>query len=206
MPYFEDGSVVIYHGDCREVLPHLPPAELVFADPPFGINKAEWDVEFPMWSIPLLLATGSAVAITPGDDNLQRVMIALGDAYRGLMIGHCLNGVGKGGIGFKNFVPIVVAGNIDGEYYRGQTAFDYCIAGDQPNHPSSKPLTFVRWVLRRLCRRGTVIDPFMGSGTTLRAAKDLGLRAIGIEIDERYCEIAAKRMAQQVFAFENGHG
>jgi site-specific DNA-methyltransferase (adenine-specific) len=71
-----------------------------------------------------------------------------------------------------------------------------------PDHPSPKPFAAMRWILSRL-PNGDVIDPFMGSGTTLRAAKDLGRKAIGIEIEERYCEIAAKRMSQSVFDFRS---
>jgi len=67
------------------------------------------------------------------------------------------------------------------------------------DHPSPKP----EQVMQRLVEvvtvdRGVVLDPFMGSGTTLRAAKNIGRRAIGIELEERYCEIAAKRCAQEV--------
>ena len=66
-----------------------------------------------------------------------------------------------------------------------------------PDHPTPKPLNVIRWVVSRL-PDGTVLDPFMGSGTTLVAAKSLGRRAIGIEIEERYCEIAANRCRQEV--------
>lgn len=66
-------------------------------------------------------------------------------------------------------------------------------------HPTQKPLRLLTDLVGLFSDAGeTILDPFMGSGTTLRAAKDLGRKAIGIEIEEKYCEIAAKRMAQEV--------
>ena len=66
-------------------------------------------------------------------------------------------------------------------------------------HPCPRPLNGMKYLVECFCPpSGLVVDPFMGSGTTLVAAKDLGRRAIGIEIEERYCEIAAKRLAQEV--------
>ena len=64
-------------------------------------------------------------------------------------------------------------------------------------HPSQKPLPLMRWCIEK-GGDGTILDPFLGSGTILRAAKDLGRKAIGIEIEERYCEIAANRLRQEV--------
>ncbi len=70
-------------------------------------------------------------------------------------------------------------------------------------HPTQKPLPLLSYLIEKLTTpSATVFDPFMGSGTTLRAAKDCGRNAIGIEIEEAYCEIAARRLAQGVFAFE----
>lgn len=75
-----------------------------------------------------------------------------------------------------------------------------CYNGDTPNHPCEKPLELMLWLMALLSPADSILAPFMGSGTTLRAAKDLGRNAIGIEIEEHYCEIAARRLQQEVLA------
>lgn len=74
------------------------------------------------------------------------------------------------------------------------------VDGEDKDHIAEKPAAVMRWVLQLVPTGSLVLDPFMGSGTTLRAAKDCGLRVIGIDVDESYCEIAAKRLAQEVLA------
>jgi DNA modification methylase len=69
---------------------------------------------------------------------------------------------------------------------------------DGAEHPTQKPMKLMSWCIQLAGETNTILDPFMGSGTTLRAAADLGRKAIGIELEERYCEVAAKRMCQTV--------
>lgn len=74
---------------------------------------------------------------------------------------------------------------------------------NESEHPCPKPLQLWRWLMSKFSKEGELaLDPFMGSGTTLRAAKDVGRRAIGIELEERYCEIAANRLRQEVLNFD----
>ena len=66
-------------------------------------------------------------------------------------------------------------------------------------HPTQKPVALMAWVIGKWCGEAeTILDPYMGSGPVMRAAKDLGRKAIGIELEERYCEIAAERCSQEV--------
>jgi site-specific DNA-methyltransferase (adenine-specific) len=196
-PYYEDGSVTIYHGDCRDV-DATTSADVVITDPPYGIDKAEWDGDYPVYVETVALRLAPCVCIMPGMWALPRCVSALGASYRGILAGFSINGMTFGPVGFSNWIPAVVAGAVP---RRGKDAFAFVVDATKPDHPSPKPERFIRWLVDRLSDEGqTVGDPFMGSGTILRAAKDLGRKAIGIEIEERYCEIAARRCSQEVLA------
>lgn len=112
------------------------------------------------------------------------------------------NGMTRGQMGFGNWIPVLVYGREGVSLYRPQQdATAVPVVGDMPEHPSPKPLRAMTWIASRF-QAVSVIDPFAGSGTTLLAAKQLGMRAIGIELDEQYCRIAVERLRQSVLPLE----
>ncbi len=190
-PYYEHDGITIYHGDCREVMPGLEPVGLVVADPPYGMGKATWDVLMPPEEWLPQARRFPTVAVFCGVRGLHDyprpdwtgAWVRVASTQRAGRFG-----------GFNNWEPVLIYGGnkFDNDVFSVPNIQDKAAAG----HPTTKPEKLLRLMVHRLSPSGTVLDPFMGSGTTLRAAKDLGRKAIGIEIEERYCEIAAKRLGQ----------
>lgn len=198
-PYYQDDYCTIYHGDCLELLPGIE-ADCVVTDPPYGFHKAVWDETFSLDWAEAAAQCAPVMALMPGVWNLPSCPRHIGRLeYRWTLVGYLTNGMTRGCIGFGNWIPCLMysAEGVslfvqDGDIKRFAVG-----TSDKPNHPSPKPLDFMEWVVSRTPGH-TVLDPFMGSGTTLVAAKQLGRKAIGIEIEERYCEIAVQRLQQDV--------
>lgn len=203
-PYYQDGAVTIYHGDCREILPGLDPVDLVLTDPPYGVNKAEWDHSFPTEWMQAAARLAPAMGLMPGIWNITRCPHRIGElVYVWTLAAHLINGMARGAIGFGNWIPCLVYTREGHSMFVKDGDCRSIVIGDsvKPDHPSPKPYRVMLWFVRRL-PGNVILDPFMGSGTTLRAAKDHGKKAIGIEIEEAYCELAALRMAQEVLPLE----
>jgi site-specific DNA-methyltransferase (adenine-specific) len=220
-PYYEDDLVTIYHGDCLELLPELdlPAIDLVLTDPPYGVGELSGGInrnrdkngyncyvdtpEFigsvvvPVIEMCRTFATG--VVLTPGIRNMMLYPQpdSLGCFYQPAAIGMAV-------WGNADSQPILYYGKNPTRKNMGKKLSHVVTEAPEKNgHPCVKPLGVWKKMMVNCSLEGhTVLDPFMGSGTTLRAAKDLGRKAVGIEIDEAYCEIAAKRMGQEVLDFE----
>jgi len=196
--YYADDAVTLYHGDCREILTGECIADLLLTDPPYGLAKKwrggtwaardmyrdaeRWDSATPSPATINLCRASASGAIIWGGNLFQ------------LPTSRCWLAWAK-----SNSVPTMADFELawttldaPSRQWRGPTNAD-----GLRQHPTQKPLALMAWCLGFFPSARTIIDPFCGSGTTLRAAKDLGRKAIGIELDERYCEIAAKRMAQE---------
>lgn len=220
--YYQDDACTIYCGDCRAIMPCLGGADLIVTDPPYGISDApiqgqertgkrtgavndwhpesSWDASIdPNWCR-LCCASSPVVAWFGHWRKRLEVEAAMTFPIRAEIIWAKDCHVG----------PPCPAAMRDERIWlfseRGiaplrfeTTVWEEAIipTWQYRSHKNEKPLSLMKRIVAWL-PGDTILDPFMGSGTTLRAAKDLGRKAIGIEIEERYCEIAAKRLAQEV--------
>jgi site-specific DNA-methyltransferase (adenine-specific) len=237
-PYYQDDLVTLYHGDCLEVIPHLPSVALLLTDPPYSLSvssehekkrgkgtrrldffRGDTDWSAMTAAVVERVAAGAALAraayvwcghrqFGPLVDDFE----TRGWSTRFLVWQKRVPVPAPPGVGWDSGAELCVYAFREGRKWvppTGTKASNVLSADSyrhgQPGkleHPTQKPhVTAVRPIEFSTDRGDTVLDIFAGSGTTLRAAKDLGRRAIGVEIEERYCEIIAKRMQQQAFDF-----
>jgi site-specific DNA-methyltransferase (adenine-specific) len=204
-PYYEHAGIVIYHGDCREILPGLPKAELLLTDPPYGMKYK-----------PLRGSDGSKRFSEPvvGDDkpfdpaHLLRLdfklLVLFGanwyadklPASGGWLVWDKTPRGAKNGFaaGHAELAWTNFGGSVQkfSEQWGGEAH-----GAEEHWHPTQKPVPLLQWCICRAGSLGTIVDPYMGSGSTLIAARLHGNPAIGIEIEEKYCEAAATRLSQQ---------
>ena len=201
-PYYEDEWVTLYHGDAHEVLPGLDVPDAVVTDPPYGIAKLwtggrghgwgparaksrlrnQWDQEPP--DLQFVLRLGAPTIVWGGNHFPL-------PPRRGWLVWR------------KEVNPTLSLGDAELAWTNIDTpvrVFDHprskLTGAKVPEHPTTKPMPLMEWCLGFVPDARAILDPFAGSGTTLVAAKNLGRNAIGIEIEEKYCAIAAERLSQ----------
>ena len=205
-PYYQDNAVTIYHGDCREIVPQLDKFDLLLTDPPYGIERS-----------------GQNQTICKNPKHNRKHHEDLGwDKYTpskncfDIIFGATENQIVWGGNYFTPYLPPKMGWLV---WDKGQdfstsdcelafTSYEKAlrrivlnrgeIKKDGAVHPTQKPLKIITFCIKYAGDVQTILDPFAGSGTTGRAAKDLGRKATLIEMEEKYCEIAARRMLQEV--------
>lgn len=188
----------LYLGDCIDILPTLATAsvDVVITDPPYGCGKAEWDDSFPVkWYQQAKRITPTVVIIT-GSSGLKDSIALVGDDFLDVVAAWNLNGMTRGPLGFNNWLAAVVAG-VKPTKGNGSNFFEFSVRGEMPDHPSPKPIEYMHKIITRLTKEGdTVLDCFMGSGTTGVACAKLGRKFIGIESNPQYFSIASKRIGE----------
>jgi site-specific DNA-methyltransferase (adenine-specific) len=195
------GRATLYLGDCRDVLPTLGKVDAVVTDPPYGVNfhyashddtpigYPEWCAE---WFAELLGICDGPIAISCGMANLSDW-----PKPTWVLAWHKPAAMGRCAVGFNNWEPILLYGKPMGEQgadvIRAPILPDDSLAG----HPCPKPLGWAVGTINRVASKcDTILDPFMGSGTTGVAAVQMGRDFIGCEIDPAYFDIACRRIEE----------
>ena len=216
--YDRDG-IAVFHGDCLDVLPTLPPTsvDFVLTDPPYLVGyEGRWDGDRKQ-----IAGDADSGWLRPAFAEIWRVLNddAFCVSFYGWPHADTFLCAWKS-LGFRpvSHLALVKRQWGLGRFTRGTHETAFLLAKGRPPkperplsdvldwqrelerfHPNQKPVASLIPMLVSLCPPGgLVLDPFMGSGSTLRAAKNLGLRAVGIEIEARFCATAVRRLAQQV--------
>ncbi len=214
-PYYEHGGITIYHGDCREILPTLPRVSLVLTDPPYalGSTRNEWNataaVGIGLHEAAKLVAKGGALLAftTSSGRGIEYTLGAVGKTLpfnRLLVWRKALSTSKAAGPWQWDLVSILAFGRAT----FGLTDRSSLIESAEPRkgreHPSQVPADVAEWLFRPFFHSsGIVLDPFLRSGRLLVPAVNAGRTVVGIEIEERYCELAAKRLSQEVRSLEH---
>ena len=215
-PYYSDDFVTIWHGDCLDLRDEWDMGDVLVTDPPYGIayksnmagvlprsiygdnDSSLRDEALRRWASAWPLSNRPALVF--GSWKVQRPLDT-----RALLVWDTKGALGMGDLSLP-WKPSHQEIYVLGEGFTGRRTSDVlCFAPVQSMasngrlHPHEKPVALIHELIGK-CPPGCVVDPFMGSGSTLVAAKAQRRKAIGIEIEERYCEIAARRLAQEVLA------
>lgn len=210
VPFYDRDGITIYHGDCRRILPMLGRFDLLMADPPYGIGEAKGRNKTRS-----CLAKSKDYGTATWDDepveewvmhlarSICRKQIIFGGNYyqlppcKGPLVWDKENGANDFADGEMAWNNLGTALRIKRHRWHGMLRK----GGEDRHHPTQKPLEVIQWAILQAGDVETILDPWAGSGTTGHAAKNLGKRCVMIEREERYCEIAAARLAQDVLQF-----
>ena len=216
--YYEDSLVTIYHANCIDALPIIGEVDCIVTDPPYGIDggnggtsklrgKGNYSSDFddtPEYIQSVVvkalfeIAKWKTMALTPGFSNIH-----LYPQAQSFGVFYCPAACGRQRFGFADSNPILYYGwhHLQGKGAK-QCSIQVTESPERNGHPCPKPEKAWSWLVQKVATKDMIVlDPFMGSGTTMRVCKDNGIKSIGIEMNEKYCEIAARRMAQEVLIF-----
>lgn len=220
-PYYQDSAVTLYHGDCREILPELQ-ADVIVTDPPYNAGKnygetTDDNMPWPEWCQWFDGILQHCMTVSPNvfaflSQTAAKEYGALGRWPHdwGLVWVKPLSMAICAAPFMPHWEPILYWGQQkrtkDGGALWGSDVLtaNVEVGTDRWGHPTPKPLTLMLDFVARF--DGTILDPFAGSGTTLVAAKHLGKQAIGIEINEAYCERIAERLELTIPGFKAKQG
>jgi site-specific DNA-methyltransferase (adenine-specific) len=207
-PYYQDDLVTIYHADSAELLASIE-ADVVITDPPYGIKYSPSQNSKKAWGN----KTFTGKTVVKNDDQLFdptpllrfNNLVLFGGNYFADKLPPSSAWVvwdKRDGLTSNDFADcelIYTSGKGVSRLFshRWSGALRDSERGVPRVHPTQKPVVLMKWLIERTTP-GLILDPYMGSGTTLVAAKALGRKAIGIEIEEKYCEEAVKRCSQEV--------